>query len=694
MVLYKRSISAFFCIIATILAMSGSATFALDSKESESVEEKNKSKEEVGGVTQLEEVVVTATKTPQTIAEVPQAVTYIDKEEIAATGSWNVTDTFQRIPGVAVHDYNSAGFGNQLYVRGYDYLRMYNNLDFQIDGISIRTNGDYGNPVLNSIPRTAIDHIEFLRGPAAAIYGEQASLGVINTYIKRPSGPFKGELTLGYGSWDQKYVGMGVTGSHAKFACLLAADFSEGDTYTKYQSFRNRSLLFAPTGRLGDSTRIEGTILLSEREVINPIATYLNKEQIAQDRRQNFDRGNLEAPLTFIGLGLTHNFSDFIQWVIKLGYVHQREKTYLTGDGSGNSWYDYGYDFRAKRPLSSYGAETHVSCFDLGTRGSILTAGLEYHLDNAEQITSWGGVPDRDADTKVYDYAIFAQYELKATDKLTLTGGGRGDFFVTDLKDRLSSEKSFSGQYESAISPRVGLSYELFKNFHVFGSFGTGFRVPSAYELASDSSLTPEKSLNYEAGIKAQLFRLWETSLSFYRTDYDDLILNWGERDPTTGQWKNIWTNAGKVRFEGIEWANYFNIGWGFKSYAHFLLDDSKFIDYKSPNNAKSPFNYSGNKVPYHPRNQVKLGLEYDRFGWKAGIYGRYYGDYYSDPSGNYRADDYFNMDLYLSYTYRIATLSFFLNNVFDKKYYASAWKDMQYPAPGRNAMGMLTLKF
>ena len=132
-----------------------------------------------------------------------------------------------------------------------DYLRMYNNLDFQIDGVTIHSAGDYGNQVLNSIPESAIDHIEFLRGPAAAMYGQQASIGVIDTFIRRPFEDFSGEVTAGYGSWDQKHAGMGISGAKNGISCLLAVDYSEGDTYIDYQGFQNRSVLLAPTAQLG-----------------------------------------------------------------------------------------------------------------------------------------------------------------------------------------------------------------------------------------------------------------------------------------------------------------------------------------------------------------------------------------------------------------------------------------------------------
>ena len=684
--------------ILALICFSVSLSFAdeTDSSNTSTVDSKaeNSKDREENNTLVLDEMVVTATKTPKRVAEVPQAVTHLTAEEISNSGSPNTSDAFQRLPGIAVHDYNAVGFGNQFYVRGFDYLRMYNNLDFQIDGVTIHSAADYGNPVLNSIPKSAIDRIEFLRGPAAAMYGQQASIGVINTFIKRPDESFSGEMNIGYGSWDQKSAGMSMSGSEGGFGCLLAVDYSEGDTYTDHQSFQNQSLLLAPTARLGDHTRVEGTILVSKRTLENPIVTYLTQDQIDADRSQNFDRGELEAPLTFFGIGVIHDFGSSAEWVTRGGYVRQKEEAFITGDGSGNSWYDYGYYYNSERPLDSYGLESHISWFDLGTEGSILTTGLEFHLDDAEQITSWGGVPDRDSRTKVYNYALFAQYEWKTTQTLTITGGARADFYRTDFEDRLDAAASFDDESESAVSPRIGLNYEIFKNVHAFGSFGTGYRVPSAYELAADSTLDPEKSMNYEAGVKFRLSSIWDASISYYRSDYEDLILNWGEIDAGTGAWISIYDNVGEARFEGVEIANYFNFGLGITGYLHLLFDNSEFTDYKSDENATSPFDYSGNPVPYHPQNQVKFGLQYAMAGFKIGFDGRYYGDYYSDTSGDYEADDYFNLDLHTSYTFEFATLSLHLNNVFDEEYYASAWQDSQYPAAGRNVFCKLSFKY
>ena len=150
------------------------------------------------------------------------------------------------------------------------------------------------------------------------------------------------------------------------------------------------------------------------------------------------------------------------------------------------------------------------------------------------------------------------------------------------------------------------------------------------------------------------------------------------------------------MRFQGIDWANYFNFGKGFSGYFHMLLDDSEYEDYKSDPGATRPFDYSDEKVPYHPRTQLKWGLEYKGFGWRVGFDGRYYDDYYSDQSGDFKADSdsYVNVDFHASYTYKMATLTLFVNNIFDEEYYASAWRDMQNPAPESNILVQGTIRF
>ena len=639
----------------------------------------------------LGEVVVTSTETENTVAELPQTVTVVAQDLIEDTASPYLTETFQMVPGVSVNDYNSSGFGHQLHVRGYDYGRTYNCLDLQVEGVSVHSAGDWNNHVLNAIPKSAIDQIEFLKGTGTAMYGSHASIGVINTTLKRPFGDPSGEVTIGYGSYNQILTSAGFTGSYENFGLNFAADYAAGDSYHDHQSYDKLSVVIAPTLRLGTNTTIEMTLLHGEHNIDNPQYTYLSAEDAAEDRRQNFDCGTQEANVTYVGASLIHDFSDTVTWVTKAGYYKEKENQDLTSDDSRS--YFYGYDYVARRPMDSYDLRSYVSVSDLGTPGSILTAGVQYHFDKSSSRSNWGGAMDTDAKAEISNIAVFGQYELRLLNALTISMGIRGDYYSTDLDNYLDTSLSYSGNEMWAVSPRVGLNLEIIKGVNLFTNFSTGFRPPTAYELAFESSLDPEKSLNYEVGIKARPVKFWETILSLYRNDYTNLIVNFYATDSDFGSSQNIYSNSGKATYQGIEWANYFNFGHGFFGYGHLLLDDSHYDEWKSGENADYPYDYSGNKTPYCPHTQVKFGFKYANYGWDIGFDARYYGDYYADNSGDYKLDDYINVDAHIAYTYKMATLSFMVNNVFNEEYSTSGWATTVNPAAERNFMLMLSLK-
>jgi vitamin B12 transporter len=82
------------------------------------------------------------------------------------------------------------------------------------------------------------------------------------------------------------------------------------------------------------------------------------------------------------------------------------------------------------------------------------------------------------------------------------------------------------------------------------GSFGTGFRAPSLYELfgsyGGKRDLRPEKSKSWEIGFEQSLFR---DKLSFGTTGFKNNIKNKIESDPMTWEYYNV----GEAEIYGVE---------------------------------------------------------------------------------------------------------------------------------------------
>jgi outer membrane receptor for ferrienterochelin and colicins len=135
----------------------------------------------------LENVVVTATKFEVKEDEVPAIMTVITRDDIQQWGYASVAEVLRHVAGVYVIDDHIIP---NVSIRGISGgLRSESGLvKVMIDGHSVAfhsTSGNWLGPEL--IPLSAIQQIEVIRGPASALYGADAFLGVINVVTRQPS---------------------------------------------------------------------------------------------------------------------------------------------------------------------------------------------------------------------------------------------------------------------------------------------------------------------------------------------------------------------------------------------------------------------------------------------------------------------------------------------------------------------------
>lgn len=126
------------------------------------------------------EIVVTATRTEEKLEDIPRSVTVITREQIEeqTRNTRNLTDILARtVPGFSPPTNRTNTFGSTLRGRGISVL---------IDGIPQNANLGSIPAQLTTIDPEAIERIEVIRGPNA-IYGGQATGGLINIITRRPS---------------------------------------------------------------------------------------------------------------------------------------------------------------------------------------------------------------------------------------------------------------------------------------------------------------------------------------------------------------------------------------------------------------------------------------------------------------------------------------------------------------------------
>ncbi|RLD14004.1 MAG: hypothetical protein DRI22_03630, partial [Caldiserica bacterium] len=178
-----------------------------------------------GEALELEEVVVTGTKSKHLLKDAPVETILITAEEIERTNAVNVIDVLKWLPGI-----KSVGrylpMGRDVYsIEGLssDYTLIL------IDGQRIE-----GTHVLTELPVNMIERIEIVKGPNSVLYGSDALSGVINIITKTPPEETSANATFAFRSYDSKIikVGLGSMVGKLKFNLSANANKIKGETET------------------------------------------------------------------------------------------------------------------------------------------------------------------------------------------------------------------------------------------------------------------------------------------------------------------------------------------------------------------------------------------------------------------------------------------------------------------------------
>jgi len=191
--------------------------------------------------------VVSASKSAERLNEAPATMIVLTKEDLLKRGYTDISQILDDLPGMqVVRPYGDAQVKN--YWRGYrsfigdPYLLL-------VDGIS--QNSLFYNMNENTIvtvPLSNVDHIEVVYGPASALYGPNAFMGVINVITRKDN---VSSASLGTGTNQHRFgdVSYNTGGGSVSFAATFRYDTSlvdsrtaEGYEWTKAKYLDDRSL--------------------------------------------------------------------------------------------------------------------------------------------------------------------------------------------------------------------------------------------------------------------------------------------------------------------------------------------------------------------------------------------------------------------------------------------------------------------
>ncbi|MCU7797236.1 MAG: TonB-dependent receptor plug domain-containing protein [Candidatus Thiodiazotropha sp. (ex Myrtea spinifera)] len=174
-------------------------------------------------------VALGATRLAQPLADVPTAMTIINKEMIEASGAMSIPDLLRLVPGFTVGFYAGSRATASYHGLVDQYAR---DMQVLIDGRSIYDPG-YGGVSWADMPidMDDINRIEVIRGPNATAYGSNAYAGVINIITNHPADAYGNKIISTIGESGRKRI----HGMHASqisdFSYKLSASYEEGDGF-------------------------------------------------------------------------------------------------------------------------------------------------------------------------------------------------------------------------------------------------------------------------------------------------------------------------------------------------------------------------------------------------------------------------------------------------------------------------------
>ncbi|MDI6890145.1 MAG: TonB-dependent receptor [Thermodesulfovibrionales bacterium] len=649
-------------------------------------EEKGKVKEEKEA--ELEEIVVTATRTERPVEEVPASVTVITKDEIEKMSAKYVDDLLRDI--VSAQVYRPAGVTSTMQhvtLRGVPHQR---GTLILLDGVPLN-DMYYGGVEFNEIPVENVERIEIVRGPASALYGSSAMGGVINIITKKPEREMKGLIEGTYGTMNTWSGRLHLTGTlKEKFGYYLSASRLETDGY--YAQIK-------PEPNWKKRTREHEHYIGKFTYEVDPMSnisfTYSHWHEAAGGGRKYYygstfrNRAILGYEKKTEGFNLSANTF----------FLH--EDDYWTYDKSPK--YDC-VEKKNEKPSNEIGAMMTLT-LPVG-KGHLFTSGLDYRWFEGESRYDWEVFPFRKTRTegKQHRAALFFQDEIDLG-KLLITLGCRGDWYRSydgsyhdyDTTEVYKKEE-YAAKSSGSINPKLGLVYHLTSSTTLRGLVGRAFNAPYVYYLyhnwgfpgrywyMGNPELDPEYMMGYEAGVEQRIGEKFKIRFTGFHNDIDNYIGTvYVRTNPVTKEKEYKYQNIDEVESRGLELEAEYRPLKSLTLYANYNYIHAKIEESKKPE-------LKGKRVAREPYNRVNFGFIYDSpkivtFSVRV----RYVGERYDDLENKYPLDGYTTCDIKLTRKIgKFVEASIEIDDLFDE-----AWQESKlYNAPGRIITGRLKVSF
>ena len=676
----------------------------------------------------LDTVTVTATRVAMSSYDIPAAISTVSGAQLRndALGV-NLADDLATVPGLLARNRNNYAQDQQISIRGFG-----SNSTFGIRGVrvyqdGIPATGPDGQGQVSQFNLDSAGHVEILRGPFSALYGNSSG-GVIQIFTADGSGPPQLRTGVVYGSFGQLRAGGNFSGSEGPLAYNLDLTHFSVNGFRSHSSAKSDSFNAKVGYALNDASHLTFIANLVERpDAMDPLG--ITKAEFAADPESTDPaaglyktRKSLQQQTGGVIYDLDINDEQSLR---VLGYLgHRIIEQFLSippsseaAPGSSGGVVDLNRNFG--------GADARWSWADtLAGQPMTWVVGSSYDRQNELRRgynnfigTDYGvqGTLRRDENDIVDDIDEYVQGTWDFAPQWSLMAGVRhsdvqfqaDDHFIT------AGNKDDSGSVAyGSTAPVAGLTFKALSWLHLYASYGQGFQTPLGSELAYkpdgtsglNFGLQPARNTTTEVGAKLQVAPDLTAEVAvFHALTHHDIVV-----DTNIGG-RSTYQNVNRTRRQGAEFSEDYRFAPHWHAQFAYTYLEASYVDayltcVAAPCATPTALVSAGNRLPGVPKSNAYAALRWgEDLGLHANVNAQYASDVATNDLNTVLAPSYtlFGADAGYGFDTRHYRVNGFLriNNLLNRHYVGSVIVDdsnSRYfePGPGFDAMVGFTAVF
>ncbi|MEA5127504.1 MAG: TonB-dependent receptor [Proteiniphilum sp.] len=644
----------------------------------------------------LEQVVVTGTRTPHFVKNVPIRTEVVTSQSLRTKNAQNIFEALEAVPGLRVE--------NQCQSCNFSMVRMQGlgaeHTQVQINGQPIYSGlaSVYG---LEQIGTGDVDRIEVVKGAGSALYGSSAVAGAINIITREPSAIPSISADVQFGNYatnaynisssmrnDKGNIGLNVYAQKVDHGVI--DETGEGDTRQEVkQKDGVTDRVESKLHNMGFSLYVDNPFFRDDKLVLR--GKGINEKRAGgvitddyyknpfTDGTENITTNRYEGEVNYTkpvgqrsGLQFNTTYIDHNREATNDSFLSDYKDTHdgETPDvldmrpyiAKENTWVSsLSFNSKLENHNLIFGVQYYTTDLD--------ETGMYTVVDEASEF--YGNAYKSIAHKHAREIGAYIQDEWNVSPRFTVVPGVRIDHHSSG-EEYTSDRKVFDDDFpktefdETSFNPRLALKYQLTRKITLRANAGTGFRAPYGFsedlhlcsgsprvwkssELKAETSRSANFSADYYGDhfqASANLFYTYlKNKIDF--ADADDGVKKLGY----TYQWENI-DNAvvkGMELMVVVNPARNLNVG------VDFALNSGKYKNNRGDWTETEYANIS-RYIPRFPTTTGSIKLEYSPKSWMFTLYGIYQGrmyiDYISETAGNSRIKE---TDPYMTFNARVS---------------------------------------